>query len=66
MTFVRLGRYGGRVDCLFPRWEMVLIACLHDQKNIGFFEPIKSFLKTFQTALIVWKKVSPPKKPLLY
>jgi len=26
-----------RVDCLAPRWEIALIACLHDQSKSGFF-----------------------------
>jgi len=46
------------------------IACLHDQNKSGLFEgpvfiqPIRT--KSFQKALIGWKKAGPPKKPLLF
>jgi len=50
--------------------SVALLACLHDQNKSDFFggpaltQPIN--LKSFQKGLIGWKKVSPPKKPLLF
>jgi len=47
-----------------------LKACLHDQNKSGFFGGFYSAnqnnLKCIQKALIGWKKVGPPKKPLLF
>jgi len=46
------------------------IACLHDQKVACldgrlFFSQSEQF-KKYKKALIGWKKVGPPKKPLLF
>jgi len=50
------------------------MACLHDQNKSGFFggpafthyPANQGNLKSFQKALIGWKKAGPPKKPLLF
>jgi len=60
-----------QVDCLAPRWETALIACLHDQNKSGLFGGPVLFIQSEQSEKFLkspgWlKKRRPSKKPLLF